>query len=216
VLHRVVDQPSSSTETRNSLADVIEGSSRLAIIDSPPPLRCTFPSCTAKEEDKVFTGKGATSAHKFVPFLFPLIPNTLCFIILCPTRSMLNVESVTLITSRRHMDSHNKPYICPDVKCRRHTSGFSRRDNLANHMKSQHNKKKHRAASVSGVANPLGVLGGRVNENRRKNLEGMSGHDRRKLMDTLLILIDLGFNDGNEENNPENDIDTEEMEQDED
>lgn len=83
-------------------------------------------------------------------------------------------------------------------------------------MKSQHNKKKHRAASVSGVANPLGVLGGRVNENRRKNLEGMSGHDRRKLMDTLLILIDLGFNDGNEENNPENDIDTEEMEQDED
>ncbi|KAI5801943.1 hypothetical protein FPQ18DRAFT_374250 [Pyronema domesticum] len=37
---------------------------------------------------------------------------------------------------RRHMDTHNKPYICPVVGCRRHTEGFSRKDNRNNHVKS--------------------------------------------------------------------------------
>ncbi|KAF8252405.1 hypothetical protein K440DRAFT_633710 [Wilcoxina mikolae CBS 423.85] len=37
----------------------------IVVANGPPTLlRCTFPSCTAKEEDKIFTGKGAKTQHK--------------------------------------------------------------------------------------------------------------------------------------------------------
>lgn len=173
--------PSSATENTSSSTEIIAGTSRTSMISSSVPLYCTYPSCTANEEDKVFTGKGATSAHK------------------------------------RHMDSHNKPYICPDVKCPRHTNGFSRRDNLANHIKIHRNKKKQRSVPISEVANPLGVLGGSTNASRPKGLRGMSGHERKKLMNTLLVLIELGFDDEHEdENDSVDDIDIEQMEEDED
>jgi hypothetical protein len=115
------------------------------------------------------------------------------------------------------MDSHNKPYICPDVKCPRHINGFSRRDNLANHIKIHRNKKKQRSVPISEVANPLGVLGGGTDASRHKGLRGMSGHERKKLMNTLLVLIELGFDDEHEdENDSVDDIDIEQMEEDED
>jgi hypothetical protein len=112
------------------------------------------------------------------------------------------------------MDSHNKPYICPDAKCPRHTNGFSRRDNLANHVKIHRQRKKQRAVPILEVANPLGVLGGSISASHCKNLKRISGHERRKLMNTLLILIELGFDD-EDENENENDsvghFDIEEM-----
>ncbi|KAF8532630.1 hypothetical protein BDD12DRAFT_868612 [Trichophaea hybrida] len=43
----------------------VEGSSHLTTVQEPREfLRCTYQSCTAKEEDKIFIGKGAKSAHK--------------------------------------------------------------------------------------------------------------------------------------------------------
>ncbi|KAF8244374.1 hypothetical protein K440DRAFT_636130 [Wilcoxina mikolae CBS 423.85] len=171
-------QPSS----RSPMTEVMSDSSRFPTVDSPDSsgqLRCTFPSCTAKDEDKVFTGKGATSAHK------------------------------------RHMDSHTRPYICPDVQCPRHTNGFSRRDNLTSHKKT-HENRKNRTQPLSGSASPLGVIGGSINATRRRNLRGMSGQERRRLMNTLLICVELGFDDEEEENDPENEFGVEGMEEDDD
>ncbi|KAI5794663.1 hypothetical protein FPQ18DRAFT_377294 [Pyronema domesticum] len=37
---------------------------------------------------------------------------------------------------KRHMDIHNKPYLCPFMTCKRHTEGFSRKDNRNHHVKS--------------------------------------------------------------------------------
>ncbi|KAF8542020.1 hypothetical protein BDD12DRAFT_908247 [Trichophaea hybrida] len=170
-------QPPSSC---SPMTEVIPDSSRLPSVDSPAQLRCTFPFCTAKDEDKVFTGKGATSAHK------------------------------------RHMDSHTKPYICPDVQCPRHTNGFSRRDNLTNHKK-LHDNRKNRTQPFTGSPSPHGVIGGSINATRRKNLKGMSGQERRRLMNTLLICVELGFDDEEEaHNDPETEFDVEGMEEDED
>jgi len=60
--------PSSTTENTSSSTKVIAGTSHPTVVPSPAPLYCTYPFCTAKEEGKVFTGKGSTSAHKYVSF----------------------------------------------------------------------------------------------------------------------------------------------------
>ncbi|KAF8542024.1 hypothetical protein BDD12DRAFT_826993 [Trichophaea hybrida] len=113
------------------------------------------------------------------------------------------------------MDSHTRPYICPDVQCPRHTNGFSRRDNLTSHMKIHQDKKRNRSFQTAEGINTLGVIGGNINSTRRKNLKGMTGEERRRLMDTLLICVELGFNDEEEEENDiENDSIAERMEED--
>ncbi|KAF8533213.1 hypothetical protein BDD12DRAFT_899917 [Trichophaea hybrida] len=200
-VHHIPDQPSSpdSFMTKSSLH-----SSHCPSVNSPAQLRCTFPSCTAKEEDKCFIGKGATSAYKSdTP-----APNALCYDRPC---LMLTVMC------RRHMDSHTRPYICPYVECPRHTNGFSRRDNLTSHIKIHRDKKKSRSPPISEGASPLGAIGGNINATRRKNLKGMSGQERKRLMNTLLICVELGFEDEDEEeNDPENEFDVEGMEEDED
>ncbi|KAF8241406.1 hypothetical protein K440DRAFT_643250 [Wilcoxina mikolae CBS 423.85] len=174
----ISDQPSSPSSL---MTKSVSDSSHFPSVNPPAQLRCTFPSCTAKEEDKCFTGKGATSAYK------------------------------------RHMDSHTRPYICPNVQCPRHTNGFSRRDNLTSHIKIHRNKKKNRSLPISEGASPLGAIGGNINAARRKNLKGMSGQERKRLMHTLLICVELGFDDEDEEeNDPENVFDVDGMQEDED
>jgi len=151
----------------------------------------------------VFTGKGATSAHKSVTFNPRYLP------------CMPSIVTVTLTTGRRHMDSHTRPYICPELQCPRNTNGFSRQDNLKNHVKMHRKKRGRHAAQAAAVSNPLGVLGGSINATHRKNLKVLSGHERRKLMNTLFLLIDLGFEDEDEdERAPEDGYDNEEMEED--
>jgi hypothetical protein len=111
------------------------------------------------------------------------------------------------------MDSHTKPYICPHIQCPRHTNGFSRRDNLTSHKKI-HENKKNRTHPLSESANPLGVIGGSINATRRKNLKEMSGQERRRLVNTLLICVELGFDGEDDENDPENESVMEGMEED--
>lgn len=194
-----VNHTSSSGVSGSSLSNVISRSPSQTAAESSTTLRCTFLSCEAKEEDKVFTGKGATSAHKSVTV------NPIYF----------RIVIAILTTGRRHMDSHTRPYMCPEVQCPRHTDGFSRLDNLKNHQKRHRKKVGRHTARVAAVSNPLGVLGGSINATHRKNLKVLSGHERRKLMNTLFLLIDLGFDDEEEdESAPEDGYDNEEMEED--
>jgi hypothetical protein len=97
-----------------------------------------------------------------------------------------------LTASRRHMDGHMKPYVCPEVECPRHTRGFSRRDNYNNHLKTHRNKKKLRRSSASGHSSPLGVLGGGTSAGRR-GLQRMTPRQRGRLVNVLLMCYELGF-----------------------
>ncbi|KAF8542022.1 hypothetical protein BDD12DRAFT_979285 [Trichophaea hybrida] len=68
------------------------------------------------------------------------------------------LRKITLLTAyRRHMDSHTKPYICPDVQCPRHTNGFFRRHNLISHITIHGDKKRNRSSPTSEGVSPLGV-----------------------------------------------------------
>ncbi|KAI5818255.1 hypothetical protein BZA77DRAFT_307785 [Pyronema omphalodes] len=42
------------------------------------------------------------------------------------------------IAYNRHINSHKRPYPCPESSCNRHTHGFSRKDNLKNHIDRLH------------------------------------------------------------------------------
>jgi len=134
--------------------------------DSAEPLRCTYSGCTSKEEDRIFTGRGAKPAHK------------------------------------RHMDTHHRPYTCPEPTCGRHTNGFSRRDNLNAHLKT-HQKtlaRDHRSGSEGGpiASRPSGI---------RKQLKGMSGSQRKRLVNVLLLCLEIGFEDDEEDGGDDDETD---------
>ncbi|KAF8243527.1 hypothetical protein K440DRAFT_664064 [Wilcoxina mikolae CBS 423.85] len=156
-----------------------EGSSGLTTVQEPLELlRCTYQPCTAKEEDKIFIGKGAKSAHK------------------------------------RHMDGHTKPHTCPHVECPRHIRGFARRDNYNNHLKTHDNKKKKRRRNpASGHSNLLGVLGGGTSAGRR-GLQRMTPRQRGRLVNVLLMCVELGFEMEEDEDDDDGSDGEEETEED--
>ena len=93
---------------------------------------------------------------------------------------------------RRHMDGHIKPHRCPHVECPRHTSGFARRDNFNNHLKTHQNEKKHRRSPAPSYSKSLGTRGGGISAGRR-SLQRMSPRKRGKLVNFLLVCMELGF-----------------------
>lgn len=179
----------------------MEGSSSHFTTENGPQgfLRCTYPSCTAKEEDKIFTGKGAKSALKYVPYV----------------RQCLGPPAKpyhSLTASRRHMDGHTKPYVCTEVGCPRRTRGFSRRDNYNNHLKT-HQKKKHRRSTASSHSSPLGVLGGRTSAVRR-GLQRMTPRQRGRVLNLLLTCLELEIEVDEDEEDDAGSDDDEETEED--
>jgi hypothetical protein len=90
------------------------------------------------------------------------------------------------------MDGHTKPHICPHPECPRHTRGFARRDNYNNHLKTHRDKKKHRRSTASGYSSPLGILGGGTSAGRR-GLQKMTPRQRGRLVNVLLMCVELGL-----------------------
>jgi hypothetical protein len=74
------------------------------------------------------------------------------------------------------MDTHNKPYLCPVAGCRRHTEGFSRKDNRNNHVKS-HDR----------AANP-GTFRRIYSEVPETKVSGMNAYNREKRRTKKLTL----------------------------
>lgn len=93
------------------------------------------------------------------------------------------------------MDTHHRPYTCPKPTCGRHVNGFSRRDNLNAHLKTHQKSPVHEHRSGSSpLAGQSGV---------RKQLQGMSGGERKRLVDILLLCFEMGFEDEDEDHNGE-------------
>jgi len=89
------------------------------------------------------------------------------------------------------MDTHNRPYKCPDRACARHLNGFSRRDNLNAHVKT------HRRTSARDQRAPsdsLLALGGHP-KGIRKQLSRLTGGQRKRLFSVLLLCLEIGFED---------------------
>ena len=72
-----------------------------------------------------------------------------------------------LITIRRHMDSHDKPYRCPYPKCQhqRHINGFSRQDNLQVHINTYHKGKGKGTQQPSRVVKKQRITSRRQGQN---------------------------------------------------
>jgi len=89
------------------------------------------------------------------------------------------------------MDAHHRPHKCPNVACERHTKGFSRRDNLNAHVKT-HQKSPTRDQRSS--SDPLARLMGRPS-GIRKQLQRMSGYERKEIITVVLLCLEMGFDD---------------------
>ena len=89
-----------------------------------------------------------------------------------------------LITIRRHMDSHEKPYKCPYPKCQRqrHVNGFSRQDNLQVHIDTFHEGKGKVTRQLSRVVKKQRIISRRQGQMETpKIIMGLS----RKLLKQL-------------------------------
>ncbi|KAE8447414.1 hypothetical protein EG329_010828 [Mollisiaceae sp. DMI_Dod_QoI] len=60
----------------------------------------------------------------------------------CPVPNcMVNNFATSGDLKRHHREVHGNPsFVCPNTSCKRHRKGFSRRDNLVQHMKRTHNQ----------------------------------------------------------------------------
>jgi hypothetical protein len=81
-----------------------------AVNDSPGVLRCEI--C----KNKAFTGKNAKQKYQCVT---PL-------------------SDISTDITRRHLNTHSLPFLCPYVTCDRNKRGFSRNDNLQRHLLTLH------------------------------------------------------------------------------
>jgi hypothetical protein len=127
------------------------------------------------------------------------------------------------------MDTHNKPYTCTYVQCSRHKRGFSRKDNLKDHLE-RHRKKstrrqqgpeiggsKRKHAKGANFGNVLlgaamGRIGGRT--------KSMSKREMRTLLNMqaqfIIQLQQLFFNGGNGEESEDAEDDDDDEDQDDD
>jgi hypothetical protein len=118
------------------------------------------------------------------------------------------------------MESHTKPYTCPDTKCKRNKNGFSRKDNLNVHLQNHRKAKvgqrrnRERFGDLRGkraggdLCDMLlgGVTAGRVGG----PVKGLSNGERTLL---LKLIIKLMVDDEDEEGDDHEDEDEEEEEE---
>ncbi|KAI5790284.1 hypothetical protein EDC01DRAFT_658290 [Geopyxis carbonaria] len=110
---------------------------------------------------------------------------------------------------KRHADSHNKPYRCRYKSCSRHTKGFSRKDNLATHMRLHREKK---SCSRGNSVHADGLRGNRTDERTltltllRRNIRNLENslEDLRELEKKMV------YNEEQEEEEEEEDEEDEE------
>jgi hypothetical protein len=131
------------------------------------------------------------------------------------------------------MDSHTKPYICPDGNCPRNKRGFSRKDNLnvhlQNHRKRKMNQRRHRELSGSPRAKREGgnlrdtmlcgnlgdmLLGGVAAGRMGGRAKNLSTREKR-LLRIMKLMIEFVVDEENEENENYDDEEEEEEEDEE-
>jgi hypothetical protein len=127
--------------------------------ESSTRFECTFDGCEHKT--KVFFGRGAKTAFGYVTCLKYTVPRL-------------------MILRRRHMDSHERPHTCPHPSCNRHTKGFSRKDNLKNHIEKLHPtpnpKDSERLNGGNNIERTQGIASHSISNRStfRTHIEGMN------------------------------------------
>lgn len=88
-------------------------------------------------------------------------------------------SKTSLIGDRRHMNSHKRPFPCPEITCHRYAEGFSRRDNLKNHIEKLHPTPNPKETERLDIDNNVGRTQGIASQNisnrstARNNIKGM-------------------------------------------
>ncbi|KAI5812680.1 hypothetical protein BZA77DRAFT_346835 [Pyronema omphalodes] len=137
------------------------------------------------------TTTNATPKDGLSTFEIPeqLAPTYQCFIATCPQKDKIFQGHGAKTAWRRHQNTHSKPFTCPEPHCGRHIKGhgFSRKDNLRDHISKKHRKgnKRHvpngdNRSGVSAIRQRSGMERRRTSRKLKDVLRSL-----RNVLDTL-------------------------------